>query len=257
MNQRQVPPEGRPDLDGAGDPRRHPQIQHSPLGDQVYNLLWDRIVRQQLGPGDKLSDLRLSEDLGVSRTPVREALHRLAQDGIVRNESRRGFYVASFSSQDVQEIYDIRASLEVLAVRKALPHLTDDALTAAQRALDEVSERVARREEGAGEAFLTVDREFHQMVVRAARNRRLTTLMGSLQAQIGVFQVYGTHLKPLVEESIEHHRVILAALQRRDGDAAARAMERHIEEVKSHMVAKFVPLQIDGDDANRTIDHIA
>ena len=68
-------------------------IQQSLLGKQVYELLWQRIVSHQLRPGDKLSDLRLSEELGVSRTPVREALHRLAQEGIVRAESRRGFYV--------------------------------------------------------------------------------------------------------------------------------------------------------------------
>ena len=101
------------------------QINHSPLGDQVYAIIWERIISGQLGPGDKLSDLRLSEDLGVSRTPVREALHRLAQNGIVRHESRRGFFLARFSSQDVAEVYDIRTALESLSVRLALPHLTD------------------------------------------------------------------------------------------------------------------------------------
>lgn len=102
------------------------KIEQTTLGDQVYSVLWDRIASRKLRPGDKISDLRLSEELGVSRTPVREALHRLTQDGIVRTESRRGFYIPTFSSQDVHEVYDIRCALEVLAVRLALPHLTHD-----------------------------------------------------------------------------------------------------------------------------------
>src|SRR3954470_8437628 len=93
-------PGARPQADGDG------VIHTTLLGNQVYALLWDRIVSHQLRPGDKLSDLRLSEELGVSRTPVREALHWLMQDGIVSARSHHGFFVSSFSSQDVREIYD-------------------------------------------------------------------------------------------------------------------------------------------------------
>src|SRR6478672_2282300 len=129
--------------DGARDElAAESPIQQSLLGKQVYNLLWQRIVSHQLQPGDKLSDVRLSEELGVSRTPVREALQRLAQEGIARAESRRGFFVAHFSSQDVREVYDVRAALEVLAVRLARPRLTDTQLAAAQEALDTVARRV-------------------------------------------------------------------------------------------------------------------
>lgn len=97
------------------------KIHHTTLGNQVYSIIWEQIVSHKLRSGDKISDLRLSEELGVSRTPIREALHRLSQDGIVRSESRRGFFVTTISSQDVGEVYNIRAALEVLAVRLALP----------------------------------------------------------------------------------------------------------------------------------------
>src|SRR5437763_1833167 len=132
-------------------------IQQRPVGQQVYDLLWQRIVSHQLRPGDKLSDVRLSEELGVSRTPVREALQRLAQDGMVRAESRRGFFVAQFSSRDVGEVYDVRTALEVLAVRLAFPHLTEADLATSQTALDAVARRVRAGDAGAPAEFLEVD----------------------------------------------------------------------------------------------------
>jgi DNA-binding GntR family transcriptional regulator len=223
--------------DGAGS---EALIQQSLLGKQVYELLWQRIVSHQLQPGDKLSDLRLSEELRVSRTPVREALHRLAQEGIVRAESRRGFYVSHFSSEDVREVYDVRTALEVLAVRLALPHLRGADLTAAQAELDAVSRRLHAGDPEANETFLVIDRACHEMLVQAANNRRLAGMMTSLQAQLRVFQFYGIHFQDMMKLSLEHHQAILAALRAGDGPAAEAAMERHIQEVKARVLAEFL-----------------
>lgn len=216
------------------------QIQHSPLGDQVYTIIWDQIISHRLRPGDKISDLRLSEELGVSRTPIREALHRLAQEGIVRTQSRHGFFVTSFSSQDVGEVYDIRAALEMLTVRQALPRLADQELDEAQRALDEARRQIVDGIEGGEERWLAIDRAFHGLLAERSGNRRLEAILTSLQTQIGVFQVYGIHSSPLRLLSIEHHQAILAALKVRDSAAAARAMEHHIQEVKEWVLAEFV-----------------
>ncbi len=216
------------------------QIQHSPLGDQVYAIIWDQIISHRLRPGDKISDLRLSEELGVSRTPIREALHRLAQEGIVRTQSRHGFFVTSFSSQDVGEVYDIRAALEMLTVRQALPKLADQELDEAQRALDASRQEIVDGVEGAEERWLASDRAFHGLLAERAGNRRLEAILTSLQTQIGVFQVYGIHSSPLRLLSIEHHQAILAALKARDSATAARSMEHHIQEVKEWVLAKFV-----------------
>jgi DNA-binding GntR family transcriptional regulator len=213
------------------------------LGDHVYELLWQRIANHELRPGDKLSDVHVSEELGVSRTPVREALQHLVQDGIVRAESRRGFYVASFSSQDVREIYDLRTALETLAVRLACSNLQDDVIDAAQRALDDVAQRMNTDDDTAPDTFLTIDRDFHQLLLHHAHNGRLAASMNALQAQISVFQVYGIHLKALVTESIGHHQAILLALKQRDCPAAERAMEQHIQEIKTWVLAEFSTIE--------------
>jgi DNA-binding GntR family transcriptional regulator len=215
------------------------KIQHTPLSDQVYTFLWEQIANRKLRPGDKISDVRLSEELGVSRTPIREALHRLTQDGIVRSESRRGFFIPTFSIQYVNEVYDIRCALEVLAVRLALPRLTSTQLDQELRNLEQARLKIEQTDVEARDFWLKVDRGLHQLLVEAAQNRRLTALIAGLQAQIAVFQVYGTHFRPINLLSLDHHQAIVAALIDRDGPAAERAMERHIQEVKGWMVAEL------------------
>jgi DNA-binding GntR family transcriptional regulator len=220
------------------------KIHHTTLGDQVYAIIWEQIVSHKLRSGDKISDLRLSEELGVSRTPIREALHRLSQDGIVRSESRRGFFVTTISSQDVSEVYDIRTALEVLAVRLALPQITDADLDDEQRAVSELRSEIIAGVDGAEERWLARDRAFHRMLAQKARNNRLESILTGLQTQISVFQVYGIHSSPLRLLSLDHHQRILDALKERDCRAAELAMERHIQEVKEWVLAEFVSREL-------------
>ncbi|MDB5081812.1 MAG: transcriptional regulator, GntR family [Chloroflexi bacterium] len=216
------------------------KIGYNSLAAQVYDLLWKRIIEQKILPGEKLSDVQLSKDLGTSRTPVREALYRLVQEGIVQNQALRGFYLTTFSSQDVKEIYDLRMALEVLAVRLALPNLTQRDLDKAQVDLDEAKQLLDANDERGQQRLLDIDREFHQLLVRSSKNGRLASNLESLHAQIKVFQLYGSHLKEIVNSSFEQHQAIVAALVSRDEKAAIKAMERHIQEVKAHVLADFV-----------------
>jgi DNA-binding GntR family transcriptional regulator len=226
--------------DGQAGMLDEQKIEYNSLATQVYDLLWKRIVTQKIHPGEKLSDVQLSKELGISRTPVREALYRLVQEGIVQNHNLRGFYLATFSSHDVKEIYDLRTALEILSIRLALPNLAQRDLEQAQLGLEEVQKQINQGDAKGREKFLKIDREFHSLVVRSSQNRRLEASLDSLQAQIGVFQLYGIHLTDLVQLSLEHHFAIVAALLKRDQTAAERAMERHIQEVKAHVLADFV-----------------
>ncbi len=216
------------------------KIEYSSLTTQVYDLLWKRIIDQQIQPGQKLSDLQLSKDLGISRTPVREALYRLMQEGIVQNHNLRGFFLTTFNSQDVTEIYDLRTALEVLAVRLGLPNLSQAELNRFQSDLDEVEFLVQTGQEKAFEKFLDIDRQFHHVLVSSTGNQRLKANLESLHAQINVFQLYGIHLKKLVILSLEHHQAIVSALRQQHPGLAEKAMERHIQEVKQHVLADFI-----------------
>jgi DNA-binding GntR family transcriptional regulator len=219
----------------AGDgPERVPR---SNLGEEVYRLLWKRILDRGLRPGDKLSDLRLSHELGVSRTPTREALQRLVSDGIVRVERNRGFFVASFSASDIAEIYDLRATLETMALRAAAPRLTPDLLRSAQIDLDNVEARLnAASNESekldAHTAFLEVDRGFHRLLVELAGNSRLQNMVEGLWAQIAVFQWAGGFRDHWTNAAITRHRSIIATLLEGDVERATEELLQHIDEVK-------------------------
>jgi DNA-binding GntR family transcriptional regulator len=216
-----------------------PEIVNNPLTAQVYELLWQKIVAGQLKPGEKLSDLRLSEELNVSRTPVREALYRLMQDGIVVARTNHGFFVATFSAKDATELYDVRTALEVLAIRLAFPNLNSLLLEDAAQELDTICGRLEAGDLQAKADYLPVDQAFHRLIYSAANNRRLENMLNSLLAQIGVFQVYGLHSEKLLTVSIEHHRAILAALIRRDLPTAEFAMEQHIQGIKAQLLAEL------------------
>lgn len=213
------------------------RIPRTNLGEGVYRLLWKRILDRGLRPGDKLSDLRLSHELGVSRTPTREALQRLVSDGIVRVERNRGFFVASFSASDIAEIYDLRATLETMALRAAAPRLTPDLLRSAQIDL-EVSEARLNAAQTDSEkldahtAFLEVDRGFHRLLVELAGNSRLQNMVEGLWAQIAVFQWAGGYRDHVTVAAITRHRSIIAAMLDGDVERAIEELGQHIDEVK-------------------------
>ena len=230
------------------------RVPRSNLGEEVYRLLWKRILDRGLRPGDKLSDLRLSQELGVSRTPTREALQRLVSDGIVHAERNRGFFVASFSASDIAEIYDLRATLETMALRQAAPRLTSDLLMSAQIDLD-VSEarlnaaRIESEKLEAHTAFLEVDRGFHRLLVELGGNSRLQSIVEGLWAQIAVFQWAGGFRDHWTEAAITRHRAIIAAMVQGDVPRATEELRQHIEEVKHWAIGELGAAQGDVESA--------
>ncbi len=218
------------------------EITWTTLGDEVYRVLWQRILDRHLRAGEKLSDLRLSDELGVSRTPVREALQRLVQDGIARAEPNRGFYVASFAPEDVAEIYELRAVLEAMALRLAAPHLSAAELRQDLAELEEFERLIDHADSSEqlqqiASEFLQSDRAFHRRLVERANRKRLAALVQGLWAQIAVFQEAGSFLPSLVRQSVGHHREIINALLAGDVTTAVSSLERHIQEVKGRVVS--------------------
>ena len=214
------------------------------LGSDVYGVLWDRILSRDLSPNEKLSDLRLSEELGVSRTPVREALHRLVQDGVVIYSPNRGFFVASFSADDIGEIFDLRAVLETLALRTVAARLEPAAFESAREDLDRVEALIAGAttaadRHDAASAFLEVDQGFHQWLIQGSGNQRLISIVNGLWAQVSVFQRAGTHIPGWNELALQQHRAIIDLLIAGKGPEAADALEYHILDMKTRVIADF------------------
>ncbi len=229
------------DASDASTPKP-PLIQRRNLGDDVYHILWSRIVSRDLHPGEKLSDLKLSNELGVSRTPVREALQRLLQDGVIEAQPHRGFFVRSFSGKDIEEIFEIRAALEALALRTLVLRSPDADYGWALRQLDEVAEIIAGADTEeeivrANERFLEIDQGFHMFLVDRSGNERLKNIINGIWAQIAVFQKAGTHVPGYIEVALRQHREIISLLREKRHECAIEALENHIRVMKERFIA--------------------
>lgn len=230
-----------------------PVIQRRNLVEEVYRVLWGRIVSRDLHPGQKLSDLRISTELGVSRTPVREALHRLLQDGVIEAQPNRGFYVTSFAAADIDEIFEIRAALEALALRSLALHHPEEDYAWALAQLDEVEAQIAGADDeaaivAANDRFLEVDQRFHRYLVENSGNGRLIGLVNGIWAQIAVFQKAGSYVPGYVQVALHQHRQIIGHLHDGRHTEAIDALQDHIRDMKTRIIADVV-----GEPAQETV----
>lgn len=231
-----------------GSPSIRQPIERRNLGSDVYRILRDRILRQELKAGEKLSDLRLSNELGVSRTPIREALHQLVQDGVVIAEPNRGFFVATFSQRDLEEIFELRLALELFAIRRIDLQGRKDELERALFELEHVERllRNAKTPEAireAADAFLKTDRGFHSWLISTANNKRLDSIINSIWTQIAIFQQIDSSIPEWILEAVEEHREVIRKLIDEDVEGAATVMEEHLHNMQREVLAEQVARQ--------------
>lgn len=217
-------------------------IERRNLGSDVYRILRDRILSQELKAGEKLSDLRLSSELGVSRTPIREALHQLAQDGVVVAEPNRGFFVATFTHDDLEEIFELRRVLELYAIQKLGEQDHTAELDRALYELEHVERLIAnattRQDKlDAGDAFLKTDRGFHSWLVSTVGNKRMSTIVGGLWTQIAIFQQVQDEIPEWMPVAVTQHRALLTKLLAGDITGATALMSTHLDDMRELVLA--------------------
>ena len=199
---------------------------YQPLREVVCESLREAIRSGVLKPGERIMEIQLAEELGVSRTPVREAIRKLELEGYVVMMPRRGTYVASMSIRDINEIFELRTALESLSNGLAADHITDEELEHLQRLLVIIGGYI---KEGNIEKIVETDIEFHDMMYHAARNTRLVGIISNLRDQLTRFRTLSMSYPGRLEATIEEHRLIVEAIARGDRKAASKAAERHME----------------------------
>lgn len=203
-------------------------------GDHAYKWIWRQLITGARPPGEPLSDVELAGQLGLSRTPVRQALHRLAQDELVRFDPRRGFSVRVFTVRDVHEMYNVRAALEALALRHAVPHLRAADI---RTHLDRIEQLRARLAERPVVPCLQHDFQLHNFLIHASDNGRLIRILAGLRSQISIFQIRDTSYPHRLEMALDaHERVLLALLDGRV-EEAADLLDDHIAEAKAAVLS--------------------
>jgi len=183
----------------------------------LHRALLDRIVRGELSPGARIKELQVSEELGVSRTPLREALLRLEREGFVRSELARGFSVEPLSAREIRESYPIIAALETLAVRSSalvLSSLIDRLITLN-------AEFVAS---GGPEHAIDCDSRWHETLVSGCPNRRLNQLIVELRSTLRRYERFYMMDAVLVAESVKQHTRVTDAITAGELEVAVNAL---------------------------------
>lgn len=196
---------------------------HSPLTQLVVEALRSRILGGQVPPGERLVEGRLSEELGVSRMPVREALRQLAAEGLVKIEPRRGASVTSFSREQMRELVEVRATLEGLNAKLAAKRHDPAQIAELERVLEEGT-RLAESEDAA--LTMALNQRFHDALSNIAANSVLQDIMRSLRDRTAL--VFAPINRTRGKQNWEEHAAILRAVIKGDAELAALLATRHV-----------------------------
>lgn len=199
----------------------------------VVHRLRHLILSRQLRPGERLVQRDLAEQFGVSRTPVREALHRLASDGLVTIAPHKGATVAKFLLSDLEDIYSVRIALEGYAANLAARHITDEELRTLDRLLEEMERAFQAEDRG---RLLEVNRRFDTTIYSASRQSRLCELIVKHIELADLYRRLYFSLGKLSAHTVAEHREILAALQRRDPEEAERLSRVALEKTAAGLM---------------------
>lgn len=209
-----------------------------PLRDVVYQTLRNAILKGELKPGERLMEMKLASKLGVSRTPIREAIRMLEREGLTITIPRRGAQVAQMTLKDMDDVYVIRRSLERLALEYISGKLTSGQIADMRYAQKVFEEAVA---EGEHSEIEKKDWEFHSVIFEATGNTKLVSIMNTLQEQLSRYRWAYLQHNNQFQKLIEEHRQIVNSLEHGSFEECLQAVMSHLdsqEEIIKGVIAR-------------------
>ena len=199
---------------------------YQPLREVVCETLREAIRSGVLKPGERLMEIQLADELGVSRTPVREAMRKLELEGYVIMLPRRGTYVANISIRDLNEVLEIRTTLDALASGLAAERITEEELEQLERLLVSIGENIETRNM---KKVVEDDMEFHDLLYKASRNQRLVGIISNLREQMTRFRSMSMSYPGRLKKTLEEHSRLVEAIAQRDVELAQKLAVEHME----------------------------
>lgn len=224
------------------------------LSETVKNILKHKIINNELSQGKRLHLVSLSNELGVSGTPVREALHKLEREGLLKNIPNRGFFVTEIKEKDIREIFQIREALEVLAVRLSTPLFTQKEIDAMENLMKKSKLAL---ENNNRQVFINCDRVMHSLIVRKSGNKRLSDMIENLSDFVHVLRmrkISGLKGGERVHFSIQEHEALLEAIKEKDIEKASVAMSTHLKCSLEYYLKHLS--EISQDDLDRKVEEL-
>ena len=217
--------------------------------ERAYFHIQRKIASGELRPGDAVSELALSKELGSSRTPIREAIGQLVAEGLLEQVHNRGAVVVQLTRQDIIDLYELREALEVYAVAKIARETSNRADL--DRLMNLTNEILVLRDEleQSGESalnaqqmhrFVTCDLSFHTLLIRMAANARITKVLNETRLLMRIFAIHRHgHSAALLERIHRYHSAVLRAVSKRDPEGAAKALSEHIKASQRERLEEF------------------
>jgi DNA-binding GntR family transcriptional regulator len=210
------------------------KLGHMPLNERVYHHVREAVVSGVIPPNGRLDEQALADEMGVSRTPIREAIGKLTREGLVEYRPYQGNFVRAFTARQINDLYEVRKSLEALAMRLAVPKLTEANVAELKGILNDVHEA---HERGDLVLYGTADRRFHNAIAHFSGNETLIESLDRLSFQVQLVRAAANRDPGVVERTAKQRPAIFAALEARDADEAARLMAEHIDDVRRTVVS--------------------
>ena len=203
----------------------------TPYSEQTARIIREAILAGHYQPGQRLNEVELSTTLRISRSPIREGLRKLVDEGLVVLQPGRGAFVASFAAEEIAELLEFREALDVMAARLAAQRASAEQMEAMQRSLEAAT--VAHKSHDGVAPPWTSD--FHILILKAGGNRKIVERGSEVHTQLHLarFRSGSTNHRP--DEANEEHQAILDAIRARDPDAAEAAMRRHVRNAAAHI----------------------
>jgi len=207
-----------------------------PLRDVVFNTLRQAILTGELKPGERLMEIRLADKLGVSRTPVREAIHKLELEGLVTLVPRRGAEVAQITEKSMNDVLEVRRALDALCAELACDRITEEGLKALKQACDDFEQCVHKKDI---RLIAQADVTLHNIIVQATGNQRLIQLINNLSEQMYRYRFEYIKDSSRHETLVDEHRIIYQSIVCKDKETAAAAAKTHIDNQEKAIIRKI------------------
>ena len=207
--------------------------EYLPLRDVVFNTLRHAILKGELEPGERLMEIALAQKLGVSRTPIREAIRKLELEGLVVMVPRKGAEVADITEKDLRDVLEVRTALEELSIELAMKNMNDDDY----KQLREANELFAKDSEGDDLIKIAeADVAFHEIIYMATGNKRLIQMINNLREQMYRYRLEYIKDKSTHARLVEEHNKIIDAMKKNDVTAAKAAIKLHVENQEENIL---------------------
>ncbi|HBT19844.1 MAG TPA: GntR family transcriptional regulator [Peptococcaceae bacterium] len=214
--------------------------EYSPIREEVFTMLREAILNGKLKPGDRLVERELAEQLGVSRTPVREALRKLELENLVTHIPRKGVVVSEISKKDIVEILDIRACLEGLGAREAAKKATEEDIGELKGYIEKMKEEMSNNNM---EEVNKLHNQFHRKILEIAGYPRLSQMVSSLGDYISRFTKMGYTIPGRLDKAMKEHTELIEAIMQRNPELAKQIAEDHIDNSKSVILKQYEETQ--------------